>query len=322
VKNKDSRLELVQAMGILFVVLGHSYPSLSYTFENPYLESIVYGFYKFIYNFHMPLFFFISGHLFFSKADFSFKYVSKRFSKLIIPYLSIYSLSFLFKAMFSQFSLRNFELSWQGFLNGIFFPWEGPNIYLWYLPTLFIVSLVALFAAKYCKGNYLTLFIIVLMTLNFWFLEFTKGGFLNFYGVAYYLPFFILGGYKKVLESHISLLFFLGAFVILNHLEVAYLIDLSFSLAMISLIFICARIINYKGGGIVSKLAFYSFQIYLLSWFFQVFTRILMFNTTDFSFVLSMIFMCITGILCPIFIVKMIKKYTFNQVLPKIIGLP
>lgn len=54
-----------QLIGCLLVVLGHSIP-LSWN-----VPSIIYNIDVFIYTFHMPLFFFISGYLFEKTASYS-----------------------------------------------------------------------------------------------------------------------------------------------------------------------------------------------------------------------------------------------------------
>lgn len=57
-KKRDKLMPMMSILGIIFVVLGHSgYTGTNISMDCPYLC-------RWIYNFHMPLFFFISGYLF------------------------------------------------------------------------------------------------------------------------------------------------------------------------------------------------------------------------------------------------------------------
>lgn len=79
-------LDIAKGIGIILVVLGHSFPDASYTvgIQNPICKVI----FELIYTFHMPLFFFISGYLspklVIQKEK---KMILKRISSLLIPYL-------------------------------------------------------------------------------------------------------------------------------------------------------------------------------------------------------------------------------------------
>lgn len=55
-----SWIDILYTMGIVLVVLGHSHPSDWTVYAGTFLEEVI----KFIYSFHMPLFFFIAGFLF------------------------------------------------------------------------------------------------------------------------------------------------------------------------------------------------------------------------------------------------------------------
>ena len=74
VLNKDSKrlmyLDIAKGIGIILVVIGHTSSSLT----------------KYIYQFHMPLFFFISGFLFSKKKPVK-NYVVKKIESLYIPYV-------------------------------------------------------------------------------------------------------------------------------------------------------------------------------------------------------------------------------------------
>jgi len=55
-QNRNRLISFMQTFGIILVVLGHSTYQLMQAGHTPAI-------YKWIYTFHMPLFFFISGYL-------------------------------------------------------------------------------------------------------------------------------------------------------------------------------------------------------------------------------------------------------------------
>ena len=81
-------LDAARGIGVVLVVLGHAISDT--VMDNPLFSRLFY----FIYSFHMPLFFFISGYCG-SKAikcdtiSEKCKYIRSRFSRLMIPYFFI-----------------------------------------------------------------------------------------------------------------------------------------------------------------------------------------------------------------------------------------
>src|SRR5512144_3032083 len=74
-KKRLEYIDIAKGIGILLVVMGHN----DFSLVSPF-------FYKFIYAFHMPLFFFLSGMFF--KAELPFLTVlRRRFDTLLKPYL-------------------------------------------------------------------------------------------------------------------------------------------------------------------------------------------------------------------------------------------
>ena len=100
VKKDNKLMSLLSVWGILLVLLGHS------GFEGPViLENLTY-LHNWIYSFHMPLFFMISGYLFsFTNKSFmainSLKFMQKKVVRLLVPYVVLgvvlYSISSPFR---------------------------------------------------------------------------------------------------------------------------------------------------------------------------------------------------------------------------------
>lgn len=132
--HRDISIDIAKGIGILLMVIGHL--------------KIPIELHQFIYMFHMPLFFVISGYLF--QPDkwihtFS-KFLSKRINRLIIPYFSM-SVLILYPLWF--FAGRHFGES-AGLekdpLNTFIDIFLGMNfdyyIPIWFLPCLFVTEII------------------------------------------------------------------------------------------------------------------------------------------------------------------------------------
>lgn len=152
-KQRLDYLDLAKGIAIFFVVFGH-------TGEN--LAS------KFVYSFHMPLFFFLSGiSLSLSRIE-NYKFVGRKIINLLVPFLILGSSGLVYgkQQMFSAY---------------------------WYLPVLFSFSLV-IFFNKIFKNIILKIFINLIL-LAFC-VVLLKSGYqfcnsLSFYCLAFFCPFLL-----------------------------------------------------------------------------------------------------------------------------------
>jgi acyltransferase len=130
-----SWIDTLKGFGIILVVFAHhSLPDALDTY---------------IYSFHMPLFFFISGFLFdyekYSKSVSNF--VKKRFRSLIIPYFIFAILSYLFYFLLEKIlPFGFFEASnlYDVIYPILYAPGDSDliNPPLWFLPCLFVIALI------------------------------------------------------------------------------------------------------------------------------------------------------------------------------------
>lgn len=118
-------VDFLKFIGISAVILGHINFPLN----------------GFIYTWHMPLFFMISG--FFIKFDTLFKdFVVKNFKRLMIPYF-IFSIIGLFMEIIKRYLLHREALDYAHELKGIFVDMDFAGLcdtyafVLWFLPALF-----------------------------------------------------------------------------------------------------------------------------------------------------------------------------------------
>lgn len=120
-------IDIAKAIGIFLIVLGHTL-----TFGN---------FRKFIYAFHVPLFFFLSG-ICFSKKD-NITFLKKRLKSLYLPYIIMSILSILIYFFMGRYLGENTSKNiWDNIWGMLYanpnlgnMQWNQP---LWFLPCLFI----------------------------------------------------------------------------------------------------------------------------------------------------------------------------------------
>lgn len=131
-------LDSARGIGMVLVVLGHAISDTA--MDSPLLSRLFY----FIYSFHMPLFFFISGYCG-SKAikcntlsDKS-KYILSRFLRLMVPYIFIGVCYIPLKVVLAKIASTPVQL------NGVLFEMlkgNNPNYQLWTLYVLFFTALI------------------------------------------------------------------------------------------------------------------------------------------------------------------------------------
>lgn len=124
-------IDIAKGIGIILVVMGHN----DFSLISPF-------FFKLIYSFHMPLFFFMSGIFF--KPDLSFlTLVRRRFDSVLRPYIFTILLIFFATISFTRVDFANStsRLIKALYGNGHYLDW----VQLWFLPQLFAVSLLAFF---------------------------------------------------------------------------------------------------------------------------------------------------------------------------------
>lgn len=130
---------VIRNLAILLVVIGHilriltSESALGYDVSNIIIDNT----YKFIYLFHMPLFFALSGSVYMvclknNKYKIYYKYILKKFKRLIVPFFFV-GITVVYPALkicgLIEMSLGSY------ILNGLIF--ANDTRHLWYLLVLF-----------------------------------------------------------------------------------------------------------------------------------------------------------------------------------------
>lgn len=163
IKNYLPHIALLQTFAFLCVVLGHalSLYCVGGWYNHWHVVTSLNSLNSFIYTFHMPLFFFISGYLLFitTKGNFSWTaYNKKRVKRLVIPYYLAGIFYFLPTIALTKPSQQSWELTAKLYLT------LQDGGYLWFLISLFLTSLVFTTLIKTpLNKNPLYLFIILLI---------------------------------------------------------------------------------------------------------------------------------------------------------------
>lgn len=159
-KKREDWLDSLKGLGILFVVLGHCFPP-----QQPLTD--------YLYSFHIPLFFFVSGYLFsVNSRQEAFKtFLAKRFKRLMVPYFAYGAFTYLVWLIIGRNFGVNKELAvpalkpliglfyGNGFDNYLVF-----NIAIWFLPALFISTVLYFWVCRLVRKR-ISLFITSLLIL-------------------------------------------------------------------------------------------------------------------------------------------------------------
>ena len=142
VKNKKkiffNEINIMRGMAVLCVVIGHSFNATATPTILGYVKS-------FVYCFHMPAFFFISGFLANNNKFNCFEKknnIKKKFKRLMIPYFSLTILTVVLKTIFGIFAKN--PLNYNTLIIDILIGRNNPNGGLWFLYALFIISVIGI----------------------------------------------------------------------------------------------------------------------------------------------------------------------------------
>ncbi|MGN0281525.1 MAG: acyltransferase family protein [Prevotella sp.] len=204
-KKENKLMALLSVWGILLVVLGHS------GFEEPIIKQELSGLHSWIYSFHMPLFFMISGYLF-SLTNKSLvdiepcKFMEKKAIRLLVPYVTIGTIVYLIKFAFSGLSHASRDFTVGNFFYMFIAP-SDPNStmgYLWYIVTLFVMFLIVVLLNKLHIDMKKTIWCIVLI-VTFFALDIfmPRVALFNLQAEVHYMPAFLMGILLKKYEEPI-----------------------------------------------------------------------------------------------------------------------
>ncbi|MCR5650003.1 MAG: acyltransferase family protein [Lachnospiraceae bacterium] len=141
-------IDLAKGIGMVLVLCGHLQNDTIFALS-PHIQ----GFCKWIFSFHMPMFFIISGMLFAAKGEIPpmKDFFKKRFSTIMVPY-------YLFTVIYFLIILYGVFISHSMNITDMFVQlWYAVSLYginvLWFLPALFIAEMIFALIMKKFDGK-------------------------------------------------------------------------------------------------------------------------------------------------------------------------
>lgn len=320
---KITYISLLQIIGPLFVVLGH-------IANNGFIssESAWWIFSKdWIYIFHMPLFFMVSGYLLSYKGYLRNRtygqFMIGKVKRLLVPYLIINSLVWL--AMLAwQIIQGNVSLTITEILLGFIKPRTNALTYLWFLFALFLIFLTTPLLKKMLDFKKpLCVAIMVAFCITLYILPFNTEYF-ALSDLHKDLLFFVFGCLLGQMEfdKFVSMMakyriwFIIGAIatsaVVLiwyQQTKMFHFIPCAFILLAFISMFVCVK----ELPPFFENLASYSFGIYIMHWPVMLATRILLHSILNVGVTLTAIAMCIFGYVIPILVILVIRALPFEK---------
>ncbi|ACB96232.1 acyltransferase family protein [Beijerinckia indica] len=156
-------IDSIKAYAIILVVLGHVIRGLcesKIVHNNIFIDEIDNS----IYMFHMPIFFFISGLLFYISGSYNRKWeytLNKQFYTLIWPYLFWSICTVFIKVLLANSVNHPFKLSYA--IKIIYDPIDQ----FWFLYTLLIIQILSKFIINYFGSNILFLISCIMFFMHF-----------------------------------------------------------------------------------------------------------------------------------------------------------
>lgn len=306
-------IDAIKGFTILLVILGHCL--------NGYLTANMFGEYKdtmnfihrWIYSFHMPLFFIISGFLYqYAYRDFTWAKLKYKVFNLAIIYFIFSILQVCVQIIFGSQVNRNYS-----FIDILLLPFYTVPPY-WYLYVLIFFYILSFFINKGYM-NFVLLISFIFSYFNF----FHNIGFCQIGNIEYYFFFFLLGAYlciKKDIFYEYNML--LIPLLVLYFLYCIYggeyynkFVD-AFVLSITSIIFFNNLKILFSNK-VFLLCGKYCLPIYLLHCYMTAGTRIIYKYLGISNISIYIASGMILGVLVPVFFYKFCEKYSSLNILFK-----
>lgn len=317
--NYDSAMNRLRGIGILLVIIGHSIFFDLIVDADGIIYHLARSTFQFIYSFHMPLFFFISG--FFavrlinvaSRWDYA-KRMLMKFKRLMVPYITLTIIATVIKIILSSYANRIVDPA-SLIEVALLYPLDNPMKSLWYIYTLFFILLISPILGRLPMKISLSILLTMAILPYDYGLAFNLNGIIR-NALYFYLGFIFNAHYSAFLKfknKTLVMMIGLSVSIMLNNMdvEVVYFRELSKVVTAVAGI-ICAVIVPYVMDSrylneALSCIGEYSYDIYLLSWFAQQPIRILyQVWHLDYSILLFLSFLAA-------FVVIPISKYLIRQ---------
>ncbi len=313
-KQKIVWLAVLQGFSMLLVVIGHV--SLTNLPGDPNTP-IATGIERIIYSFHMPLFVFISGWLFYYTCisrgkTYCEMFISKA-KRLAIPFMFFTIVTMALKLLFPQLMHR--IVDWKEIVDTFIFFRSNPLGEMWFVIVLFELMLLYPLYRIMIEKKFMAIILLIATIVLSRFAPAVSYYFID--KVLYMFPFFFAGIVSCKYNWHILigkmwfLILALFCFIFSNIIGIlplymkteAALVGILFSMSF------CLVTANYLPR-LFHSFRDYTFQIFLMGIFFQMVIRWIYVRLgNDQLFVPMWIFSVIIGVYMPTLIALCIKRF-------------
>lgn len=320
-KAKLTWLLILQGWTMLCVVIGHSRLTRDWI-ADPNMhwldklgQSIAWECFEVGYSFRMPLFFMVSGYLFYktrvAKNWKFFPMIKEKWIRLGIPYFFFIFVAILIKLVYS--GGRPLDMSWLGLIHNFTRPFDGALQEMWFIAVILTYFLFFPLYKIILKSQLWT-GITIMLGCGMYFISPDKvTTFLAINKGINYFIFFFMGltvskwGLEKYINNYWTLFVSMVIFTICTQYYVPLLRPVSGCLMFWGLATLIDRKITKN---IFSSFRNYTYQIFLISIFGQILVKVLYqkFNFPG-SYILWWIICIAVGVYVPVLIVKLIEKY-------------
>lgn len=312
-KRRWKEIDVLYTIGICLVIIGHSHSNDWDSFSGTVLEKAI----SFIYTFHMPLFFFIAGFLFWNseriEGDGIIVWIKNKAIRLLTPYTFWITMASLPKYYLENGTFRGFSFSY--LLNALMIPTRGILKYFWFIQVLFLSYFFFGLLRTSLKDKRAFFFISTLCAFVLYFIP-IHSEVLSFNELKSLMIFFTIGALfneipRKPVWNVVSVTSSFVAFAastLLTDINQIYrnnVVSLFVALMMIAVCWVVATKIS--ASEVISQISQYNFTIYIFSWLFQAI--VMMFcDKIGAHWIVTASLMIVTGFLGPMFVIFCYRK--------------
>ena len=340
-KGQLNFISFAYAIGTVLVIFGHSFP-----LGKAVIPESMLSLRAFVYSFHMPLFFYISGALLKYWSDERGLYrgmtypvfILKKAKKLLIPYFVLALLAFVPKYLMTGYISDRVLLDADYLIRSFFVPRENVWGHFWFIPVLFGLFCFSYLQLKIVQKAWSTvLFTILFLLLNFHPINL---GWLGIRDICNYGIYFWLGLITSdYITANQTAIFSRGKGIAALVTGIGLFLSLAFMItgrgamlrSMLFLLVALLLIYSILCLGIVYQQEKYSFfewlngkiyTVFLLSWPCQSIIEICLNKILNLYWFIVMPSMFLSGLLGPLLIIWLYRKLKIeNRLLKASIGI-
>lgn len=304
---------LAQIIGCVLVVFGHSYPYEGVPEAADRLRD-------FVYSFHMPLFIWCSGYLLVvSNASSKYRFgdfVKRRATRLLLPYLAFSVVGLLPKALFADVLNDPIELGFQEIVVAFLVPRQNVWGHFWFLPMIFLIGILGYAVDKVVSSSghrRLMLGVITAISASLIYLPEATDWF-GLGDMQRHLLFFLLGMMAADARPLVERTPLVVAPIAASSAIGLFMLDRTYLGPVIAVLMIVAVVsltVSFGSRFQISRNALLAqtYQIFILSWPFQLIVEIITEKILGLGFVIVMPSMFAAGLVLPILTLRLVNAF-------------